>query len=557
MDLQITQESQAIDDAFMAGRSLRVNAFAGTGKTTLLDSLAREIGPNSRIAYIAYTAAMAHEAKRRFPGWVDVKTAHGFAFRVEGARFKHRLTKSAQQFRASLAERFHVEIRRLASYAGKSGYAIGVALVETLSAFLNSDALYPLSEHAPASAGEGLAVGLAALARDAFDDLSRPDGDLPITHDVYLKVWQLSGGHIGAPIILFDEAQDASPVMLAAVLAQNDAQQIFVGDQHQSIFEWRGAVNAMQRIDLPSFPLTQSWRFGQDVADIANLVLGAKGETLPVRGAPDRQTLVCDRGRAPPDAVLCRTNIGVVLEVESAIRGGQRPTVIGDIEDTCRLLDGAYELRCGRSPGHRDLVLFRDWGEMEEFAETSIGGTYAPIVRMVNERRERITDLTALIRGHVVEPSRADLEITTAHKAKGLQWTKVRLSDDFREFIDVRSENGRRSVSINEQEANLVYVALTRASEHLNANGYLLLLGQSLAGLGKPVPAWLPIGEEAEPARPQSGPLDPAAGGATTKDVLASLAERLCACAALDDLHAMRREVDSVASLLIDEVLKA
>jgi hypothetical protein len=39
-----------------------------------------------------------------------------------------------------------------------------------------------------------------------------------MTHDVYLKMWQLTGPRIsGCDAILFDESQDANPPMLDTV----------------------------------------------------------------------------------------------------------------------------------------------------------------------------------------------------------------------------------------------------------------------------------------------------------------------------------------------------
>ena len=64
---------------------------------------------------------------------------------------------------------------------------------------------------------------------------------IPIDHDTYLKLWQLQNPVINTDCIFFDECQDASPVMLDIVLKQK-CRKIFVGDEHQQIYSWRGAV---------------------------------------------------------------------------------------------------------------------------------------------------------------------------------------------------------------------------------------------------------------------------------------------------------------------------
>ena len=48
---------------------------------------------------------------------------------------------------------------------------------------------------------------------------------------------------------------------------------IYVGDKYQQIYEWRGAVNAMEQIATNhSTYLTTSFRFGQVIATTASTV---------------------------------------------------------------------------------------------------------------------------------------------------------------------------------------------------------------------------------------------------------------------------------------------
>ena len=48
--------------------------------------------------------------------------------------------------------------------------------------------------------------------------------------------------------MLFDEAQDANPVIAAIVAAQEHAQLVYVGDSQQQIYEFTGARNAIENI---------------------------------------------------------------------------------------------------------------------------------------------------------------------------------------------------------------------------------------------------------------------------------------------------------------------
>ena len=84
-------------------------------------------------------------------------------------------------------------------------------------------------------------------AAELTTSMLNPKSECPTTHDGYVKYWQLSNPQIKYDYIMFDEAQDANPVLLSVILKQK-CQQIFVGDKFQSIYQFRGGVNAMDVI---------------------------------------------------------------------------------------------------------------------------------------------------------------------------------------------------------------------------------------------------------------------------------------------------------------------
>ncbi|EOJ4815390.1 UvrD-helicase domain-containing protein, partial [Escherichia coli] len=79
-----------------------------------------------------------------------------------------------------------------------------------------------------------------------WNEMSNPGGTFPVTHDTYLKLFQLSGADLSHrwDTILFDEAQDANPVTTALVLGQK-CRVVLVGDCYQQIYRFRGANNAL------------------------------------------------------------------------------------------------------------------------------------------------------------------------------------------------------------------------------------------------------------------------------------------------------------------------
>jgi superfamily I DNA/RNA helicase len=81
-------------------------------------------------------------------------------------------------------------------------------------------------------------------------------GEIEITHDFYLKKFQLSNPELHFDYILFDEGQDASPAMLDVFFKQK-ATKVIVGDTHQQIYAWRFAVNSLEKADLQIL----QWKF--------------------------------------------------------------------------------------------------------------------------------------------------------------------------------------------------------------------------------------------------------------------------------------------------------
>jgi superfamily I DNA/RNA helicase len=95
-----------------------------------------------------------------------------------------------------------------------------------------------------------------------------------------------------------------------------------------------------------------------------------------------------------------------------------------------------------------------------------------------------------LRRRAVPRPAGADRVLSTAHKAKGLEWERVRLADDF-PGLDELGAADREGVPLltpeeRDQELHLLYVAATRARRGLEPNeavrGCLLAAGEGPAG---------------------------------------------------------------------------
>ncbi|MHW63188.1 DNA helicase, partial [Escherichia coli] len=215
------------------GEKLVVNAFAGTGKTSTLVQFAAAC-PESRMLYLAYNRAIRDEAERRFPFNVECKTSHQLAYSRFGKHFRHRLVPGLSV--TDVARKLNTRYWTLARVA-----------MTALNQFICSADVAPGMQHMPPpDEMKGMSPQDALRAvQILWHEMSNPDGNFPVTHDTYLKLYQLSSPDLSRrwDTILFDEAQDANPVTSALVLGQR-CRVVLVGDRYQQIYRFRGASDA-------------------------------------------------------------------------------------------------------------------------------------------------------------------------------------------------------------------------------------------------------------------------------------------------------------------------
>ncbi|WP_455430932.1 3'-5' exonuclease [Streptomyces bottropensis] len=173
-----------------------------------------------------------------------------------------------------------------------------------------------------------------------------------------------------------------------------------------------------------------------------------------------------------PDAVLCRTNIGAMTEVMRLLADGRRVALARGAQALAALAIAARDLKEGRPTAHPELVLFSSWGELQEYAEHDPAGRdLQPFVNLVDTHGPDAI-LTAI--NQLTDEEDADVTVSTAHTAKGREWPTVRIADDFPppKDTDQHDVQGRPVPEpVNDTDARLAYVAVTRARHHLDLGG--------------------------------------------------------------------------------------
>ncbi|MDO4894692.1 UvrD-helicase domain-containing protein [Moraxella sp.] len=465
-----TDEQLAALDMARTGQSFKIVAYAGAGKTTTLKLISENL--RGRGLYLAFNKAIANEAQGKFPPNVRCQTFHSLAFRhvsrdITAKVSLPRLTP------ARLAEELGIQgiaVERLVDGIKKpvmlTPAKLGGIISEAMTNFCKTSSAYPAPRHINVPSWLD-AVDAARLQEYLYPAFERrwlqsidPRHQSGISHDVYLKLWTLSNPIIPADFVLFDEAQDADPLMMGALIRQ-DKQTIYVGDAHQQIYEWRGALNAMKRLPYPQTLLTQSFRFGEPIAQIANVFLTALQETIPLKGNPNQHSAIAKSlVHGKKDAILCRTNANAMSELLLGLKLGHKVALQADTQRILRFCQGAENLKNGKSAyGIAELAFFGHWGEVQEFSETGEGSDLKTWVKLIDEHGTKTLQHTL---EKLTPPQNADYIITTAHKAKGLEWNSVQISDDF--LYDVTHQ----SVKISPEELRLLYVACTRGKAVLD-----------------------------------------------------------------------------------------
>lgn len=464
----------------------KVKAYAGAGKTSTCEIFAasrKDAG-----IYLAFSRAIADEASRRFPSNVRTETIHGYALSASGLGAK--FTETGKQIGNPTAQ----NIIQLLGFKGAEAPQRAWRLREVLNQFLASRSHVVEPGHIPtatlamierkvrkAEADPVKAISLigktvARVVSEANDlwaaMLSPSERGIPVAHDAYLKQWVMSEPDIRTGFILLDEAQDCSPLMCQLIERQK-AKVCLVGDPHQAIYGFRGAIDAMNQMSGAEFPLTQSFRFGPVIEMVANAVLCLKGEADMLIGASKHEgalhpstASISDFLREGPCTALVRSNAEALLLATTHMRK-RSVSIVGGVGDVVRIASSAHALHLGRrdAVNHPFLKPFTSWDELLDYREATGDQDAIRIISLVEEHGAKLPELVTDLQARLTAEDRAAVVISTTHKAKGREWDNVFVADDFASPFD---SSGNRNAS--DEELNLLYVAATRARRHLRLN---------------------------------------------------------------------------------------
>lgn len=467
--------------------SFKINAVAGSGKTTTLLEYAKK-NSHLKILYLAYNKSLQTSLQDKLKVYnlpfMHVSTIHSLAYNkieaynynlahdlknqvIENVITNHELTVNQKAYYP--IPEYVALIKDLVNfYCNSSLIALDSKLIESYKKQSELGAkILELINKNETRVIEHLKTILSAMKNKIID----------ATHDFYLKMFYLNkkvSANLPYDLILVDEAQDISDVMIGIVENQS-CRRIYVGDSFQQIYTFRFATNALNKIDLPSYDLTQSFRFGDNFAKVLQNNLNSlyeinSSKPLKISGL-EKTTLI---GKNHIDfskqfCVIARSTFGLIQQLVYFIHDKKKVYFEGGYNSYSFMNQTVYSIFYLKQKKNDKITIdeikdFDTINELEQFAKDTKNQDYLNIIKFINTYGDNIFEINKKIKEFLVtDKNQADIIFTTTHKSKGLEYNQVIMADDFISKKEIVNIKNKLSFQRANEELNIYYVAATRA----------------------------------------------------------------------------------------------
>jgi DNA helicase-2/ATP-dependent DNA helicase PcrA len=473
---------QAIYDAIVNPQgNLIINAVAGSGKTTTLVGAAERVPSTARCVFLAFNKSIATELGQRLPQHFQARTFHSLCYspvtralgvkQVNADKLRDIIREKLDE---DVAKMYGPFIRRLVGLARNAGIVCLIPdELEVWEALVEQHDLSVDSENASIEEGINFAREVLKLSnqRDEcdFDDL------------LYFAVLK----QIALPKfdwVFVDEAQDTNAIQreLLRKIMKPSTRLVAVGDPAQAIYGFRGADSNSMNLIAEEFrcaelPLSVTYRCATSIVEYAQDFVP---EIQAREGAPAGSVNALEtewrlQQLHADDLVVCRTTAPLIDLGWKLMRARIPLRILGrDIGDglialvkKCDKRGGNVDAMVERLEAWRDREMKKAQAKGQESKAEAIEDKANAILLLAADLPERNRSVAEIVRiiGSLFEGDGNRVTLSTVHKAKGLEanvvWWLGR---------SLCPSRWARQEWQQQQERNIMYVAITRAKAVLN-----------------------------------------------------------------------------------------
>lgn len=455
-----TNEQKNIIESVFNHEILKINAFAGTGKTSTLQQLT-SFYPNKKFLYLAYNKSIQIDAAGKFGKNTEVKTIHSLAYKYVISSTKLDLTNIKNHNAKDFANIF------------KTTDQEGKIILNNFTQYCNSSKI----EHE--------FTNYSTYIQEIIEQIDTKK--LPVSFDYFLKKFQLllTMGLVtkSYDVIMIDEAQDSNDVTLDILKKLNSKHKIIIGDKHQQIYSFKESANIMNLLKAYELPLTQTFRFPKNIAHISNLLLEKyKDEKLKIYS--NKEEVSFDeilKDESKTIGYISRGNSSLLSKMfEFSKNKIPYKTIRHPKEIFITIKDIGYFLNKNKFLISKENSFLKDFNtedELVKYIEDTKNKQLKSSLMCYNlifdSNIESVLQLEVEATEYFISKNSFKYFLTTAHTSKGLEFDGIEVADDFsdfgcllyemgyktyQEFLDDKDKNKHPLLD----EINLLYVAITR-----------------------------------------------------------------------------------------------
>ena len=470
----LTQEQK--DIIFAEEDRIKIAALAGSAKTSTLYYYAKE-RRFKKILYIVYNRSMKDSASVTFGKLrnVTISTIHSLGYQHCGKFYRNKLTTNYGV----------IDVIKDLNLNWNKHMELAVKINEMLKNYTLSDALdfsdldLYKDQNGDTTDERELIIN---YCRKLWNMQLNYNTNIKITHDTYLKAFHLEKVNLSNKydIILLDESQDSSLLVLDILNSSNVPGIVLCGDRFQQLYGFRAATDIMPLFDAKEYKLTTSFRINQNTVNIANMIIKDICKIdINMKGFNTKQKIVYEIDKTKPYVCLCRTNAFIFGETVDVITANPNAKLFYESGFSSyafnNILDGWYFYK-GHKVKNQLFNKFKNYSDMLEYAKKITDLELLAIDRMIDKYSYKIPEIIESIKKNVIKnKENAHVIFSTIHRSKGsTQNLPVYISDDVfdintvfkNEYINNDSEKDF-NISKFETECFVTYVAITRAYNEL------------------------------------------------------------------------------------------